>query len=138
MFQLVYISKAKKRFTEQELLKMMSQFRQRNAANGITGLLLYDGKGTFVQLLEGEAASVSALYACICRDPRHERVNKLHEQYVEQRLFAQWQMGFRCVESCDIDKHEGMSEFLNQQDSYGYLEHNPEFSIQLLHYFKQC
>ncbi|MDK1290592.1 BLUF domain-containing protein [Pseudoalteromonas umbrosa] len=138
MFQLVYISKAKNRLGEPELLKMMANFRARNTANEITGLLLYDGKGTFIQLLEGEVDAVQALYSCICQDPRHERINKLHEQTVEKRMFAQWQMGFKRLDKCDVIEQEGMSEFLNQEDGFDYLQHHPEFSIQLLHYFRQC
>ncbi|WP_063366188.1 BLUF domain-containing protein [Pseudoalteromonas luteoviolacea] len=138
MFQLVYISKAKNRLSEPDLLKMMASFRSRNTTNGITGLLLYDGKGTFIQLLEGELNAVQDLYSCICKDPRHERINKLHEQTVEKRLFAQWQMGFKRLDTCDIVEHEGLSEFLNQENGFDYLKQNPEFSIQLLHYFRQC
>ncbi|MBQ4813929.1 BLUF domain-containing protein [Pseudoalteromonas luteoviolacea] len=138
MFQLVYISKAKKRHTELELAKMMNKFRQRNVANGITGLLLYDGRGTFIQLLEGKKEEVRALFEVISKDPRHERINKLHEQAVPERVFAHWKMGFKCLNSKKMRNEDGFSEFLTQDDKYAFLQSHPEFSVQLLCYFKTC
>jgi len=138
MFQLVYISKAKKRHTELELAKMMNKFRQRNVAKGITGLLLYDGRGTFIQLLEGKKEEVRALFEVISNDPRHERINKLHEQSVPERVFSHWKMGFKLLNNKKMCDEEGFSEFLSQEDSYAFLQSHPDFSVQLLCYFKTC
>ncbi|MFT6991767.1 MAG: hypothetical protein ACJASL_003761 [Paraglaciecola sp.] len=79
MIELVYVSKAQKRFNPDELKQMLSVFRKNNQAQEITGLFLYDGYGTFIQVLEGHSNVVLPVYEKISNDTRHSRINLLGE-----------------------------------------------------------
>lgn len=136
MLELVYISKANKRFGAAEIQQMLRVFRQNNHATGVTGLLLYDGYGTFLQALEGDADVLSALYEKIKNDSRHTRVNLLGESEITKRSFADWRMGYKTLELSPVMKVEGYSDFLEQNDRNDYLNSNPNFAMDLLQHFK--
>jgi hypothetical protein len=93
VIQLVYASAANKAFSQSELRDLLSAARTKNDPLGITRLLLYH-KQSFFQILEGEEASVNALYNRIERDPRHSRVLLLLRKQIEHRNFGEWSMGF--------------------------------------------
>ena len=65
--------------------------RANNAADGVTGALLY-AEGNFLQVLEGVPEVVARTYERICRDPRHRRVLTFLDQQTDRRLFAEWSM----------------------------------------------
>ncbi|RRD58102.1 BLUF domain-containing protein [Comamonadaceae bacterium OH2545_COT-014] len=66
--------------------------RQHNAAQGVTGVLVY-GDGIFMQALEGGRQTISDLYGLIQRDPRHQDVVLLHYEEITERRFGGWTMG---------------------------------------------
>lgn len=68
VYQVLYHSQALFPFSDAELQALLDESRAFNAAHGITGLLLYSA-GRFVQVLEGDHATVRALYARIQQDP---------------------------------------------------------------------
>jgi hypothetical protein len=55
--------------------------------------MLY-GNGCFVQVLEGEQATVSALYERIKQDGRHRDVTTFADKTIAQRAFGEWAMAF--------------------------------------------
>lgn len=63
----------------------------RNAAEGVTGALLYTGT-RFAQLLEGEEAAVRRIMASIVRDRRHRDVVTIDEGPAAARRFAGWSL----------------------------------------------
>ena len=66
-----------------------------NARMRIGGELCFDaGSGTVVQVLEGPAAAVRALYAKICGDLRHEHCTLLTVEQIgaAERRYSQWGM----------------------------------------------
>ena len=136
MIELVYVSKALKRFNADELKIMLRAFRKNNQAQEITGLFLYDGYGTFIQTLEGNPNAVLPLYEKISNDTRHSRVNLLGENEIQDRSFPDWRMGFKNLDQSPIMEMEGYSNFLQQSDRPQYLVHQPKFAIELLEYFK--
>ncbi|MFN9141519.1 MAG: BLUF domain-containing protein, partial [Betaproteobacteria bacterium] len=71
---------------------IVSQSRENNPANGITGVLCYAGD-VFMQVLEGGRAPVNALYNRIARDERHRQVMLLHYEEITERRFGGWTMG---------------------------------------------
>ena len=91
--QLIYTSFAVKDFTETQLSFLLLNARKNNQGLGVTGILLYDA-GAFLQVLEGHAAAVEALYHRIERDPRHKRVSKLLTLEIATRAFGEWSMAF--------------------------------------------
>jgi hypothetical protein len=112
MFFLVYVSMAQEKMSKEDLLDILAQSREANAKAGITGMLLYKD-GNFMQALEGEETAVRALYARICRDPRHRGILTLVEGERENRCFGDWSMGFQDLSSPEARATPGYSEFMN-------------------------
>jgi hypothetical protein len=90
---LIYVSAARRGLAEEEYTRILSTARTKNAANGITGLLLNIDQG-FLQILEGPSAIVDETFARIARDNRHTSVRKIYDATAERRAFAGWSMGF--------------------------------------------
>jgi hypothetical protein len=93
MLRLVYISTARHKFEQADLLELLRTSQRNNARREITGILLYH-HNQFFQVLEGPEDAVRAVYAMIAQDQRHQAVMKLYEERPTERLFADWTMGF--------------------------------------------
>ncbi len=76
-----------------DLEEILEQARSSNAAVQITGALVYVD-GTFLQVLEGDAALVKALMARIAADVRHEAVTVLKETEKAAPVFSDWKMAY--------------------------------------------
>ena len=134
MFSLVYVSAAVTWFSDRELRDLLAQCRLSNAQTGITGMLLYKD-GDFMQLLEGEEATVRALFDRISRDPRHQHSFIVLEEEVGQRLFGEWAMGFRSLDDDDVRSIHGFSEFMNRHGELAGLRGRPDTCLDLLRFF---
>lgn len=130
----VYVSAAVKPFAQTQLRELLSKARTFNSSAGITGLLLYHNL-SFFQVLEGEEADVSALYASIERDKRHDRVLLLSKQVAEERNFGAWSMGF-----VDVDpkgaKLPGFLKLLEATSSFLDLQGDSELTARLIDGFQ--
>lgn len=117
MYQLTYISAAVALPTDDQLVDLLAQAQRRNAASGVTGLLLYHD-GAFIQALEGDRDAVEHTYERIKADPRHQRVRTLTLGARERRDFPDWAMGFIPAEaSTDIEALKGFQEFVAREPS---------------------
>ncbi|MBT9395356.1 BLUF domain-containing protein [Hymenobacter sp. NST-14] len=94
LHHLIYMSREAQPLQEPELKHLLVQAQQANAAQGITGVLIY-GDQQFMQIIEGEEASLARLYAKLLNDPRHTSVVKLADKQISQRSFASWSMAFQ-------------------------------------------
>jgi hypothetical protein len=65
--------------------------RSKNKRAGVTGALLVTDHW-FVQTLEGDEATVTALFEQIRGDTRHERVSVVETGFVGERTFPRWSM----------------------------------------------
>jgi hypothetical protein len=117
MLELIYASAAVKPFSQAELTTLLAKARIKNTRMGVSGMLLYD-RGSFLQVLEGEADDVLAIYGVVSKDPRHERVVKLLETITPARSFADWSMGFAAGEQIRAAKLHGHNQLLR-----------PDFSV---------
>ncbi len=108
LVDLSYVSAASRRFDEGDLKALLVATRARNARRSLTGMLLYH-EGSFLQVLEGPAATVDEAFERIARDPRHERVTVLRRRSIDERSFAEWHMAFVNAEALAL---EGFSDFL--------------------------
>ncbi|MEM7323479.1 MAG: BLUF domain-containing protein [Actinomycetota bacterium] len=109
VFQLGYASAAKRPFTDDELVELLTKARVANAARNVSGLLLYH-QGSFLQVLEGEKSVVEALYRKIGEDPRHTDKVLLFRREDVERCFDQWTMGFHHARSGQTPP--GLNRFL--------------------------
>jgi hypothetical protein len=98
LLTIIYVSSARQIFSDTELETLLLKARTANAANAISGLLLYQD-GNFMQLLEGPQAAVSELYAVIRRDPRHHDIVTLIEETGLPREFSAWSMAYRKLDN---------------------------------------
>jgi len=94
MHQLIYTSHATRPLSDADLTALLQWSRERNAEQGITGVLLY-GNERFVQVLEGQVAALAELYGRLLRDSRHHTVTRLAYGPIAARRFTQWSMAFR-------------------------------------------
>lgn len=112
-FQLLYISAATHDFTETELQDLLSLARERNQAQGVSGMLLFH-EGSFIQALEGEQQAVEAIYHRIGKDARHAETQVLFRGEVDHRDFDGWSMGFYRSNQSTTRNLEGFHQFLQR------------------------
>lgn len=136
MIELVYVSKAVNRFNEEQLTELLRLARKNNAQLDITGLLLYDGYGTFIQALEGPEKDVMALYQHIKADKRHTNLNQIGYRNITQRHFNDWQMGFKQLSTTPIDNVHGFSSFMSSDNKHEYINNNQSFALKMLEHFR--
>lgn len=98
--QLCYASTATREMRRQDLIELLAYARKRNSIDGITGLLLFQGKH-FLQVLEGDTAAVHATFKRICADPRHTQIALLFEDLVSERQYPDWSMGFQALDGSE-------------------------------------
>lgn len=135
IFQLVYVSSAKTKFSKAELEALLDQSRQKNARLGLSGILLYHD-GNFMQLLEGEENQVRSLYAHIARDPRHHGCMILISGQVAERTFPGWTMGFRDLTSAEVKAMPGYNSFMNHDARGDTFPTEPNRAMTLLRTFR--
>ena len=135
MFSLTYVSSAVVPFTPRELRELLEHCNQKNRPRGVTGMLLYKD-GSFMQVLEGEEATVRQIHETIARDSRHRGLITLLQGATIGRQFPEWSMGFRDL-GADIDNPQGYSEFLNVPLSGNEFRSDPSKAQKLLLSFKK-
>jgi AcrR family transcriptional regulator len=74
-----------------EVHDLAGEAAARNLRIGVTGLL-FSISDRFIQVLEGDAETVGALYRRISADPRHGQVIKVLDAAINDRAFADWSM----------------------------------------------
>jgi len=118
-FQLIYVRFSKTEFTDIMLIDLLKKSRERNKANGITGILLYSDK-VFIQLLEGEKNTVERCYGMILKDSRDTCATiLLKETSPFGALFPEWSMGYSHMRFLDLMKIGGLLDNSEMQ----YMNH---------------
>ncbi|MES2683319.1 MAG: BLUF domain-containing protein [Pseudomonadota bacterium] len=96
--KLIYASQAIKPVDTASLQAILEIARIRNEKDGVTGFLLYADE-SFLQILEGEEAVLTATYGRIEKDPRHKSMRLLQRSPITKRRFDLWTMGFDLPDS---------------------------------------
>jgi hypothetical protein len=89
--RVLYVSRAVGPQTSTVTASILSTAQAHNRQHGIGGVLC-QGKGLYLQVLEGERSAVNRLYARIVADSRHRDVEMLHLEEVSERRYADWSM----------------------------------------------
>lgn len=97
MKSVLYVSVADPELGTDAIQSIVSHSQRRNLADGITGIMLYNGSN-FLQLIEGEDRVIDACYARIQRDHRHSGIATLRESVITVREFPDWAMCYSLVE----------------------------------------
>ena len=136
MISITYLSRAYKKFDSHELKTMLQGFQEHNEGIRVSGILLYNGAGTFIQILEGDEGCVDPLYAKIKNDPRHTNIICLRRAPIEHRSFSGWRMGFRKLSSETLMQQTAISDFLNDDKLENFVAKDTDFAIKVLTNFK--
>lgn len=115
MKYIAYVSQAVAPFDTGALATLLARSRDRNAAEGITGLLVYRydhdlDRGSFLQVLEGPERALDDVWRRIANDARHHTVVVVEAGETADRMFANWSMGFRNVDASDLAGSEGFAD----------------------------
>lgn len=94
---LSYTSLARPGLTADDVDAVHQTARHLNALDGITGLLVYNGR-KFLQVIEGAESAIDDLYRRLLADPRHSDLQVEDERYIEPREFPEWAMEFAQVD----------------------------------------
>lgn len=115
--RLIYASEATDPLTPDSVQTIVTQARQANARRHLTGMLVFDHRA-FLQVLEGRREVVSEVYGRIAADKRHRRLVLMDVLPVDERLFANWDMGFAAADAL------GREQFLRFGGSDSFDPHS--------------
>lgn len=136
MYTLIYSSGIESYLGDIDISSLLYAARQSNAQHKITGVLLHVN-GKFIQLLEGEEATIKKLYEIICRDRRHKNLKVILEKEIDRRQFEGWAMGFKNITDDELNKYPALKSCFEDSGSdvadevYQYLidlKNDPECS----------
>lgn len=131
LIQLIYVSTATDDLSIEDVRRILESSVPKNAANGITGMLLYS-HGTFLQVLEGEDSVVGETMTRIAEDPRHHSITVLSKSGLKVREFGNWSMGFRAVGSEDAVTWPGYSPFFESGFDAERIGATPGLALEIL------
>jgi len=89
--RLIYISRSVGPQTTTVTTQILETARRYNKAHNLTGVLC-QGRGLYVQVLEGERSVINGLYRRIVADNRHDHTEIVHFGEIESRQFKEWSM----------------------------------------------
>jgi Sensors of blue-light using FAD len=123
-FQLIYSSEAAPDLDLADFQKMLVEFRRRNQARGITGVLVLV-EGVFVQILEGEKERVLRLLQSLERDPRHRQLKVFHRQETDGRTFSSWNMAYLSPSAEEVSAWAELEGAMTIHEVVASLESDP-------------
>jgi hypothetical protein len=91
LLRLVYVSHATRPLSPDALRALEASASRRNAAAGITGLLISQ-EPYFYGLMEGPQAALLDVMESIITDPRHHGLRILSEEQACSRRFREWRI----------------------------------------------
>lgn len=106
MKHILYMSRAVRPLSDQDLQALLAQCRRDNAQHGVTGILFYS-HGNIAQLFEAEEDVADSLFARIAVDGRHSHVVKHIDKPISARSFADWSMAFHPLEASGFEALQG-------------------------------
>ena len=117
----IYASAAANALSTTDLANLLRAARANNERLGLTGMLLF-AEDAFIQVLEGEAEIVDALFGKIEADKRHVQVVKIIREEIPQRFFGSWTMGFSRVSRAELAEISGANDFFTKGRCFADLD----------------
>lgn len=112
LVRLIYVSKALD-VENLDLKALINQARENNASTSVTGMLWFNGE-YFLQALEGSRENVNRTYNSIIKDSRHKNVQLISFEYIDERSFADWSMGY----FSDLIKNRELISNINMPEEF--------------------
>ena len=91
LYRLIYVSDVAEYIDWADLKDILLKSQENNAKIDVTGLLVMVS-GKFLQVLEGPADHLNALYRKILQDSRHKNSRLLSYTPIHERHFSEWSM----------------------------------------------
>jgi len=91
LIRLLYVSKPVGPITTYVTSSILETSSVNNKSSEITGVLC-QGSGIYMQVIEGQRSAISALFSRIMADKRHNTVEILSLEEIDQRRYGQWSM----------------------------------------------
>ena len=140
MHYIIYVSQAKRPMDGAALEALLLQSRAWNTSQGLTGMLIYRysadaNQGYFIQMLEGGAREVQAVYDRIRHDKRHHTVLTLGEGEIDARMFSDWAMGFKNVDDALFARLPGHARIGEASFEPAAFQHSNVEALKLLKFF---
>lgn len=101
LYEILYVSTLAPEAPLKVVADIAGAARSRNAAQDITGLLVFDGQ-RFCQQLEGRQKEVLALLESIRKDARHTDLQVLHHGPLASRRFRSFSLAYAPVEDIEL------------------------------------
>jgi Sensors of blue-light using FAD len=94
-----------------ELEGIQEAARERNAADGITGLLVFNGTH-FLQTIEGPERAIDKLIERLRNDPRHTGFEVRDQRKIDARSFPDWPMELLRVNASYFEARDTIADRL--------------------------
>lgn len=130
-YQIIYSSESATPMQTDDLEEILERAQISNAENGITGALVYV-EGVFLQVLEGDRASLEDLMARISRDVRHDNVTVLREGEVPSAAFSGWDMAYVSATREQVAKWAGLSGTTKMPDVLADIGQDPNHAAKVV------
>ena len=88
---LAYTSLARPDLSSADVRAIHQTARHLNALDGVTGLLIYNGR-QFLQVIEGSESAIDHLLQRLRADPRHSGLTVEDQRFIDDREFPDWAM----------------------------------------------
>ena len=93
LISMTYASRAHPDVSAKVFNEILQQAQNNNAANGITGMLIFN-KDYFLQTIEGPRAHINRLLYGLISDQRHYDLQLLETREIKHRGWAKWSMNY--------------------------------------------
>lgn len=93
LVSMTYASRANSDVSANDFNEILQQAQRNNAANGITGMLIFN-KDYFLQTIEGPRAQINRLLYSLIADQRHYDLQLIETRELKHRLWAKWSMNY--------------------------------------------
>ena len=93
LVSMTYVSRANQEISAKEVDEILQQAQHNNAANAITGLLVFKDN-IFLQTIEGSRAQINDLLCHLIADQRHYDLQVLETRELEHREWSRWSMNY--------------------------------------------
>jgi Sensors of blue-light using FAD len=101
LYEAIYVSTIAPGMAIRSVADIASRARIANQRQGITGLLIFDGL-RFCEQLEGSQKQVLSLLEKIRHDPRHIKLELIHQGELASPRFKSFSLGYTTVEDPDV------------------------------------
>lgn len=131
LIHLIYVSTAFSELGAGDLERILESAVRRNTALNVTGMLLY-ADGSFMQVLEGEAAAVDEVFARVENDTRHTGIFLIERAPIDERSFDKWSMGFKRLDAREAAAHPAYAPFFERGFDAARIGARPGLAFDML------